>query len=105
MRIKYTGYLVNSDKPDDEITSDDETTSEENDSVKPGDANGDNEVDALDASLILQYVAHKFGDDNEDFIKESANTNNGEEIDALDASLVLQHAAKKIDLNEINTVE
>jgi len=72
---------------------------------KTGDANGDNEVDALDASLILQYVAHKFGDDNEDFIKESANTNNGEEIDALDASLVLQHAAKKIDLNEINTAE
>lgn len=72
---------------------------------KIGDANGDNEVDALDASLILQYVAHKFGDDNQDFIKESANTNDGEEIDALDASLVLQHAAKKIDLNEINTTE
>ena len=61
---------------------------------RTGDANGDNEVDALDASLILQYVAHKFGDENENFIKESANTNNGEEIDALDASLVLQHAAK-----------
>ena len=69
---------------------------------KNGDANGDNVVDALDASLILQYVAHKFGDDNKDFIKEAADTNNGEEVDALDASLVLQHAAKKIDLNEIN---
>lgn len=72
---------------------------------RTGDANGDNEVDALDASLILQYVAHKFGDENENFIKESANTNNGEEIDALDASLVLQHAAKKIDLNEIDETE
>ncbi len=72
---------------------------------KIGDANGDNEVDALDASLILQYVAHKFGDENENFIKESANANNSEEIDALDASLVMQHAAKKIDLNEINKKE
>lgn len=72
---------------------------------KNGDANGDNVVDALDASLILQYVAHKFGDDNKDFIKEAADTNNGEEVDALDASLVLQHAAKKIDLNEINNSE
>ncbi|MBR0037686.1 MAG: dockerin type I repeat-containing protein [Bacteroidales bacterium] len=70
-----------------------------------GDANGDDAVDALDASLILQYVAHKFGDDNSDFIKEAADTNNGSEVDALDASLVLQHAAKKIDLNEIETQE
>ena len=69
---------------------------------KNGDANGDNVVDALDASLILQYVAHKFGDDNKDFIKEAADANNGDEVDALDASLVLQHAAKKIDLNEID---
>ena len=68
---------------------------------KRGDANGDNVVDALDASLILQYVAHKFDDDNPNFIKEVANTNGGTEVDALDASLVLQHAAKKIDLNEI----
>lgn len=68
----------------------------------PGDVNGDNVIDALDASLILQYVAHKFGDENTDFIKEAADTNNDNVIDALDASLVLQHAAKKIDLNEIN---
>lgn len=72
---------------------------------RSGDANGDDTVDALDASLILQYVAHKFGDDNNDFIKEVANTNNGDEVDALDASLVLQHAAKKIDLNEIESTE
>ena len=70
-----------------------------------GDANGDDVVDALDGSLILQYVAHKFGDENANFIKEAADTNNGNEVDALDASLVLQHAAKKIDLNEINTTE
>lgn len=72
---------------------------------KNGDANGDDVVDALDASLILQYVAHKFGDENTDFIKEAADTNNGDEVDALDASLVLQHAAKKIDLNELETTE
>lgn len=72
---------------------------------KNGDANGDDVVDALDASLILQYTAHKFGDENSDFIKESADTNNGSEVDALDASLVLQHAAKKIDLNEIDKKE
>lgn len=69
---------------------------------KNGDTNGDDDVDALDASLILQYVAHQFGDENADFIKETANTNNGEGVDALDASLVLQHAAKKIDLKDIN---
>ena len=72
---------------------------------KNGDANGDDVVDALDASLILQFVAHKFGDEKTDFIKEAADTNNGEEVDALDASLVLQHAAKKIDLNEIDKTE
>lgn len=72
---------------------------------KNGDANGDNLVDALDASLILQYVAHKFGDENTSFIKEAADTNNGNVVDALDASLVLQHAAKKIDLDDLNTSE
>lgn len=72
---------------------------------KNGDANGDDVVDALDASLILQYVAHKFGDENTDFIKEAADTNNGDEVDALDASLVLQHAAKKINLNELEKTE
>ena len=72
---------------------------------KNGDANGDDTVDALDASLILQYAAHKFDDDNDSFIKEAANTNSGEEVDALDASLVLQHASKKIDLNEIDKKE
>ena len=66
-----------------------------------GDANGDGVIDALDASLILQYVAHKFGDENTDFIRAAADANNSGEIDALDASLVLQHAAKKIDINEI----
>ena len=72
---------------------------------KNGDANGDDVVDALDASLILQYVAHKFGDENSDFIKVAADTNNGDGVDALDASLVLQHAAKKIDLNVIETTK
>lgn len=94
-----------------EVTEEDETVttaSTRNGRIsvyKNGDANGDDVVDALDASLILQYVAHKFGDENSDFIKEAADTNNGDEVDALDASLVLQHAAKKIDLNEIETTE
>ena len=48
-----------------------------------GDANGDDVVDALDASLILHYVAHKFGDENTDFIKEAADANDGNEIDAV----------------------
>lgn len=72
---------------------------------KNGDANGDDTVDALDASLILQYAAHKIEDNNTEFIKEVADTNDGDEVDALDASLVLQHAAKKIDLNEIESTE
>ena len=62
-------------------------------------------VDALDSSLILQYAAHKIGDDSTDFISESADVNDGDDVDALDASLVLQHAAKKIDLNENNDTE
>ncbi len=70
-----------------------------------GDVNGDGVVDALDASLILQYVAHKFGDENPDFNKSAADANNSGEVDALDASLVLQHAAKKIDLNDIDKTE
>ena len=72
---------------------------------KNGDANGDNVVDEQDASLILQYVAHKFGDENTDFIKEAADANNENEVDALDASLVLQHVAGKIDINEMNQSE
>lgn len=70
-----------------------------------GDANGDDAVDALDSSLILQYVAHKFSNDNDGFIKEAADTNDADEVDALDASLVLQHAAKKIELNKIDKNE
>ena len=70
-----------------------------------GDVNGDDEVDALDSSLILQYVAHKFGDENTEFIRETADTNDGDEVDALDASLVLQHAAKKLSINEIIEAE
>lgn len=70
-----------------------------------GDVNGDLTIDALDASLILQYVAHKFGDENTGFNREAADVNADGTVDALDASLVLQHAAKKINLNEIKATE
>lgn len=67
---------------------------------KRGDANGDDEITAQDASLVMQYVARKFSDSEEGFIKEAANVNDDEGCSAQDASLILQHAAKKIDLNE-----
>lgn len=55
-----------------------------------GDVNGDDSVDAQDASLVLQYVAKKI-----DSI-QNADVNNDGSIDAQDASLILQYVAKKI---------
>lgn len=69
---------------------------------KNGDANGDDVVSALDASVILKYVAHKLDDEKTTFIKEAADVNDENEVNAQDASLVLQHVAKKIDLNNLN---
>lgn len=57
-----------------------------------GDVNNDGEVDAQDASLVLQYVAKKI-----DSIEiENADVNNDGNVDAQDASLILQYVAKKI---------
>ena len=55
-----------------------------------GDVNNDGEVDAQDASLVLQYVAKKI-----DSI-ENADVNDDGVVDAQDASLILQYVAKKI---------
>jgi hypothetical protein len=68
--------------------------------TRKGDVNGDGEINAQDASLILQYVARKFGDNQEGFKKKAADANGDGEQSAQDASLILQHAAKKIDLTK-----
>jgi DUF4097 and DUF4098 domain-containing protein YvlB len=63
--------------------------------IIPGDANGDGQITAQDASLILQKVAGK--------ITLSANqisvadVNDDGQITAQDASLILQKVAGKID--------
>ena len=56
-----------------------------------GDTNGDGQVDAQDASLVLQYVAKKISE------VQHADVNKDGKVDALDASLILQKVAKKID--------
>ena len=58
--------------------------------LQKGDVNKDGNIDAQDASLVLQYVAKKIdsiwgGDVNDDGV-----------VDAQDASLILQYVAKKI---------
>lgn len=55
-----------------------------------GDGNGDGVVDALDASLVLQYVAKKISN------VSNADVNGDGVVDAQDASLILQYVAKKI---------
>ena len=55
-----------------------------------GDANGDGQVDAQDASLVLQYVAKKISE------VQQADVNDDGQVDAQDASLILQYVAKKI---------
>jgi hypothetical protein len=55
-----------------------------------GDINGEGNVDAQDASLILQYVAKKT-----DTI-QNADINGDGVVDTQDASLILQYVAKKI---------
>ncbi len=58
--------------------------------LSKGDINGEGNVDAQDASLILQYVAKKT-----DTI-QNADVNGDGVVDAQDASLILQYVAKKI---------
>ena len=55
-----------------------------------GDTNGDNVIDAQDASLVLQYVAKKISN------VSNADVNGDGVVDAQDASIILQVVAKKI---------
>lgn len=67
----------------------------ENDVLK-GDVNGDGEITAGDASMVLQYVANMISDDSENFTKDAADVNGDGEITAGDASMILQYVAKMI---------
>ena len=58
--------------------------------LQKGDINKDSNIDAQDASLVLQYVAKKI-----DTI-QNADVNSDGNVDAQDASLILQYVAKKI---------
>jgi len=60
-----------------------------------GDINGDEQVTAQDASLVLQHVAGK--QKIEDHVTNVADINKDGSITAGDASLILQHVAGKYD--------
>lgn len=60
-----------------------------------GDINGDEQVTAQDASLVLQHVAGK--QKIEDHVTNIADINKDGSITAGDASLILQHVAGKYD--------
>ena len=60
-----------------------------------GDLNGDGQLTAQDASLMLQHVAGKTPID-ENTLK-AADINGDGEVTAQDASLILQKVAGKID--------
>ena len=69
-------------------------TESENADMSPystGDVNGDGKVDALDASLVLQYDAGLITFTEEQIIR--ADVNDDGKADALDASLILQYDA------------
>lgn len=55
-----------------------------------GDTNGDDRVDAQDASLVLQSAANKIPP------VEGGDVNDDGQVDAQDASLILQRVANKI---------
>lgn len=60
-----------------------------------GDLNGDGEVTAQDASLVLQFVAGKLMFDETSLA--AADINNDGQVTAQDASLILQYVAGKIN--------
>ena len=88
-KFDKAGYLVNSDKPDDEITSDDETTSEENDSVKPGDANGDNEINVSDIAVSAAHI--KGIKPLTDEQQKAADVNNDDKVNVTDIAMIASH--------------
>lgn len=66
--------------------------------IVSGDVDGDGEITAQDASLILQLVAGKIT--AESLIDEAADVDGDEEVTAQDASLILQHVAGKIIIGD-----
>ena len=64
--------------------------------IKKGDVNGDGEITAQDASLVLQLVAKKIASTDDGIAYEAADVNDDGDVTAQDASLILQYVAKKI---------
>ena len=58
---------------------------DENANVEPGDANGDGEIDVLDATLIIYYILGRYPALNLDW----ADINGDGDVDILDANLVI----------------
>jgi hypothetical protein len=65
-------------------------------SFKLGDVNGDGEITAQDASLVLQLVAKKIAPTADGIVYGAADVNDDGDVTAQDASLILQYVAKKI---------
>ena len=61
-----------------------------------GDVNGDGEITAQDASLVLQLVAKKIEPTDDGIVYDAADVNDDGEVTAQDASLILQYVARKI---------
>ena len=61
-----------------------------------GDVNGDGELTAQDASLVLQLVAKKIASTADGIVYGAADVNDDGDVTAQDASLILQYVAKKI---------
>ena len=59
-----------------------------------GDVNGDNRVNAKDATAILQYVAKMRGES--EIVLKAADANADGRVNAKDATTILQYVAKKI---------
>lgn len=61
-----------------------------------GDVNGDGNITAQDASLVLQLVAGKLNANSEGIFYDKADVNDDGSVTAQDASLILQYVAGKI---------
>lgn len=59
-----------------------------------GDLNGDEEVDGIDAVILLRYIAEWDGYDEENYNMDAADLNGDEEIDGIDAVILLRYIAE-----------